>query len=82
MNIYVGNLSYDAKEDDLANLFAAYGDVTSVKIPTDRFTGKPRGFGFVEMSSDDDGTSAIEALDQNEFLGRPLKVNEARQRER
>jgi len=75
--IYVGNLPFTASEDDIRNLFAEYGEVTSVALITDRETGRPRGFGFVEM--DEAGaTKAIETLDQTEMDGRSLTVNEAK----
>lgn len=80
MNIYVGNLSYQADEDSLRDLFSAYGQVTRARTVTDRETGRPRGFGFVEMSSADDAQKAIDALNGKEFLGRQLTVNEARPR--
>ena len=81
MSIYVGNLSYDVTEDNLNAVFAEYGTVRRVQIPTDRETGRVRGFGFVEMSSEDEEASAIEALDGAEWMGRDLKVNKARPRE-
>ncbi|MGB7415750.1 MAG: RNA-binding protein [Thermosynechococcaceae cyanobacterium] len=81
MSIYVGNLSYDAAEADLNTVFAEYGTVKSVKVPTDRETGRPRGFAFVEMSSDAEEEAAIEALDGAEWMGRDLKVNKAKPRE-
>ncbi|MCX7736743.1 MAG: RNA-binding protein [Candidatus Kapabacteria bacterium] len=77
MNIYVGNLSYKASEDGLKELFEQHGSVDSVRIITDRNSGRSKGFAFVEMS-DDDAEQAIEALNGQEFLGRPLSVNEAR----
>jgi RNA recognition motif-containing protein len=77
MNIYVGNIPYKATEDDLGNLFAEFGDVTSVKIITDKFTGRSKGFGFVEMADDAAGNTAIEALDGLEHLGRNLRVSAA-----
>lgn len=80
MSVYVGNLSFDATEDDVVSIFSEYGSVKSVKLPTDRETGRKRGFGFVEMSSDDEETAAIDALDQAEWMGRQLKVNKARPR--
>ena len=80
MSIYIGNLSYDATEDDITSVFSEYGSVTKVKLPTDRDTGRKRGFGFVEMGSDDEETAAIDALDQAEWMGRELKVNKARPR--
>ncbi|MGF1603784.1 MAG: RNA recognition motif domain-containing protein [Thermosynechococcaceae cyanobacterium] len=81
MSIYIGNLSYDAAEADLSTVFAEYGTVKSVKVPTDRETGRPRGFAFVEMSSDAEEEAAIEALDGAEWMGRDLKVNKAKPRE-
>jgi RNA recognition motif-containing protein len=80
INIYVGNLSFDTKEDELRDLFATYGTVESAKIISDRFTGRSRGFGFVEMPERDEGMKAIEELDSKDFGGRSLKVNEARPR--
>ena len=80
MNIYVGNISYKSTEDDLGNLFAEFGDVTSVKIIQDKFTGRSKGFGFVEMS-DEAGTKAVESLDGFEHLGRNLRVSPANPRE-
>jgi len=78
VNIYVGNISFSMTEDDLQQLFEEYGEVTSAKIITDRYTGRSRGFGFVEMSRNEDGNAAIEALNDKEMNGRPLRVNEAR----
>jgi len=80
MNIYVGNLNFDTNEDTLRVKFEEHGAVDSVKIITDRDTGRPRGFGFVEMPNDDEGRTAIAALDGMEMDGRRLKVNEARPR--
>lgn len=77
--IYVGNLPFTAKENDIRDLFAQYGAVTSVSLITDRETGAPRGFGFVEMENGAD--EAIQALDGREFGGRKLKVNEAKPKE-
>lgn len=79
-SLYVGNLPWAATEDAVRNLFAQYGEVTSVKLVSDRETGRARGFGFVEMA-DDGAQAAIEALDNYSFEGRNLKVNEARPRE-
>ena len=76
MNIYVGNLSWGMSDQDLENLFAEHGSVTSAKIITDRMTNRSRGFGFVEMS--DGGEAAIEALNETEIEGRKLVVNESR----
>ena len=78
--IYVGNLPYSSTEDEVRELFSQYGEVVSCALPTDRETGRPRGFGFVEMS-DEDGRKAIEGLDGQTFGGRQLRVNEARPRE-
>jgi RNA recognition motif-containing protein len=81
MSIYVGNLSYDVSESDLTEVFAEYGTVKRIQLPTDRETGRPRGFGFVEMATEAEELSAIEALDGAEWMGRDLKVNKARPRE-
>ena len=78
-NIYVGNLSFDSTESDVRQMFEEFGTVDEVKLITDRDTGRPRGFGFVEMSSG--GDEAIRALDGKDLGGRNLKVNEARPRE-
>ncbi len=80
MNIYVGNIPFHVTEGELEEVFGAYGAVTSVKIITDRETGRSKGFGFVEMEDDDAGREAIEGLNQADFQGRPMKVNEARPR--
>lgn len=76
--IYVGNMSYDTTENTLRELFAAHGEVVSVSVITDRETGRPRGFAFVEMASDAAANAAISALDGQSVDGRTLKVNEAR----
>jgi cold-inducible RNA-binding protein len=76
--LYVGNISYSSGEEDLRELFGKVGAVESVSIPTDMATGRPRGFAFVEMNVDDDATRAIDELNQAEFQGRRLTVNEAR----
>jgi RNA recognition motif-containing protein len=81
MSIYVGNLSYQVTQEDLSQVFAEYGKVTRVQLPTDRETGRPRGFGFVEMGTDAEEAAAIEALDGAEWMGRDLKVNKAKPRE-
>lgn len=81
MSIYVGNLSYDVTEADLTSVFAEYGSVKRVQLPSDRETGRMRGFGFVEMGADAEETAAIEALDGAEWMGRDLKVNKAKPRE-
>ncbi|MEE2876593.1 MAG: RNA-binding protein [Candidatus Neomarinimicrobiota bacterium] len=80
MNLYVGNLNYDMSEDDLRNTFAEHGEVQTAKIITDKFTGRSRGFGFVEMASDEAGNAAMENLNGKETDGRQLVVNEARPR--
>ena len=82
MNIYVGNLSYGMSEEELRDAFAAYGDVASVKILSDRETGRSRGFGFVEMPNQSEGETAISQLNGKDVGGRALRVNEARPRER
>ncbi len=81
MSIYVGNLSYQVTPEDLSQVFAEYGKVTRVQLPTDRETGRPRGFGFVEMGTDAEEAAAIKALDGAEWMGRDLKVNKAKPRE-
>ena len=78
---YVGNISYNSSEDDLRDLFGRYGEVVDVRIITDRDSGRSKGFGFVEMSDDDQAKEAIEALDSKDFMGRDIRVNEARPRE-
>src|SRR4051794_30262883 len=80
-NIYVGNLPYDTTGDDLVELFQTYGTVTSGQVIIDKFSGRSRGFGFVEMSNDDEAQAAIDALNGSPYGGRPLTVNEARPRE-
>jgi RNA recognition motif-containing protein len=79
MNIYVGNLPWSASEEEVRNAFAQHGEVKSVKLITDEYTGKPRGFGFVEMDPEG-GKKAIKALDGADFGGRNIKVNEAKPR--
>ncbi len=89
MTIYVGNLSYDATEDDLAQVFAEYGTVKSATMPTDRETGRVRGFGFVEMETDEEEENAhreadpcgIAQLDGAQWMGREVRVNKARPKE-
>jgi len=78
MNIYVGNLSGEATEDDLRQAFAAFGQVESVNLIKDRFTGESRGFGFVEMPSKDEAQKAIDEMNGTDLKGRTLNVNEAR----
>jgi len=77
-NIFVGNLSFNTNEDELRQLFEGYGQVDRVSILTDRETGRSRGFGFVEMSSNEDGEKAIAALNGSQVGGRTINVNEAR----
>jgi RNA recognition motif-containing protein len=79
--LYVGNLSYEVKNSDLEDLFAAYGTVDSAQVITDRDTGRSKGFGFVEMSSDQEAQAAISGLNGKAMEGRNLTVNEARPRE-
>jgi RNA recognition motif-containing protein len=78
MNIYVGNLSWNLKDQDLSNLFASHGEVVSAKIVTDKFTNRSKGFGFVEMANDDQAQAAIAALNGTEVDGRNIVVNESR----
>lgn len=81
MNIYVGNLSMDVTESDLRQAFEAFGQVTSAKIITDKFTGTSRGFGFVEMPNSPEAQAAIHGLDGTDLKGNSMKVNEARPRQ-
>ena len=76
--LYVGGLPYSTTQEELTDLFSAHGTVESANIISDKFTGQSRGFGFVEMSSQEEATAAIEALNSTEFGGRTLTVNEAR----
>jgi RNA recognition motif-containing protein len=78
MNIYVGNLSFDVDDEGLKSLFTEFGEVTSARVITDRETGRPRGFGFVEMPTQAEAEEAIKALNGKESNGRTLNVNEAR----
>jgi len=80
MNIYVGNLAFRTTEDDLRQLFGEYGEVSSVKIISDRETGRSRGFGFVEMPNQAEAEAAINAINDTDVGGRNLRVNEARPR--
>jgi len=80
MNIYVGNLSYNMTEDELRQAFETYGEVSSATIIKDRISGDSRGFGFVEMASDDEAMAAIEGLNGADMNGRQLNVNKARPR--
>jgi len=81
MTIYVGNLSYQASENELNTLFSEYGEVSSVKIMKDKFTGRSKGFAFIEMADSAAGNKAIESLHQTDFKERKMIVNEARPRE-
>ena len=81
MNIYVGNLSYQATEDEVRSLFEAYGQVSSVALIKDKMTGQPRGFGFVEMPNDSEAQKAIQELNGKDVRGRSLSINPARPRE-
>ena len=81
MSIYVGNLSYEVNQQDLTEVFAEYGTVKRVHVPSDRDTGRPRGFAFVEMASEAEEDKAIKTLDGAEWMERELKVNKARPRE-
>ena len=78
MNIYIGNLSYEVSESELEQAFTEFGNVTKTKIIKDHETGNSKGFGFVEMSSDEEGENAIKGLNDQELKGRKIKVNEAR----
>ena len=80
MKIYVGNMSYDTSEDDLRKAFEAHGQVESVAVISDQYSGRSKGFGFVEMSSETEAKAAIESLNDSDMSGRTLKVNEARPR--
>lgn len=81
MSIYVGNLDYSVTREELSEVFADYGTVKRVHLPTDRETGRMRGFGFVEMSNENEEATAISELNGAEWMGRELKVNQARPRE-
>jgi RNA recognition motif-containing protein len=80
MKLYVGNMSFDSNESEIRKAFEAYGQVDSVTIIMDRDTGRPKGFGFVEMSNEAEARKAIESLNGKDFMGRTLNVNEARPR--
>lgn len=81
MNIYVGNLSFKATDEDLRTAFEAHGKVDSAKVIKDKETGKSRGFGFVEMPDAEEGRKAVEAVNNTDIAGRAVRVNEARPRE-
>ena len=80
MNIFVGNLAREASSEDLQKAFEAFGQVDSANVIKDKFTGQSRGFGFVEMSSNEEAQAAIDGMNEKDFMGRPLNVNEARPR--
>ena len=80
MNIYVGNLPFNLGEEDLKEIFEEYGEVTSAKIISDKFSGRSKGFGFIEMDSDDEANNAIKELNNAEVGGRNIKVNESKPR--
>ena len=80
MNIYVGNLSYSVTEEDLNDAFAEFGEVTSVNLIKDKFSGRSKGFGFVEMTDNSEAIAAIKALDDTDMKGRNIKGNEAKPR--
>jgi len=81
MKMYVGNLSWDSTSEDLKDLFSQYGEVSDVYVPTDRDSGRPRGFAFVTMGTKEAMEAAVKGVDGTEFQGRDLRVNEARPRE-
>ena len=80
MNIYVGNLAYSVTEDDLRGAFSEFGEVTSVSVITDKYSGQSKGFGFVEMADNAEADAAIKALNETALSGRNIKVNQARPR--
>lgn len=80
--VYVGNMNYSTAENNLRDLFAQYGNVQTVNIIVDRYTGKAKGFGFVEMETEEEARAAIDALNGFEFMGRQLRVNEAEDKPR
>ena len=80
MNIYVGNLAYSVTQDDLRDAFAAYGEISSVNLITDKFTGDSKGFGFVEMPNNSEADAAIKGLNETPLKGRNMKVNQAKPR--
>lgn len=81
MNIYVGNLSYSVTENDLKEAFSQFGQVSSVSLVTDKFSGQSKGFGFVEMPSNSEADAAIKGLNERDLKGRNIKVNQAKPRE-
>ncbi|MBK1716563.1 RNA recognition motif domain-containing protein [Thiocystis violacea] len=81
MNIYVGNLAYNVTQEELRDAFGAYGEISSVNLITDKFTGSSKGFGFVEMPNNSEADAAIKGLNETPLKGRNLKVNQAKPRE-
>ena len=81
MNIYVGNLNYKVQEEDVKDVFETYGEVTSVKLISDKITGRAKGFGFVEMPNDQEALDAIENLDGHQLMEREMRVNQAKPRD-
>lgn len=81
MNIYIGNLDYGVTADDLRDAFSQFGEVSSANVITDKFTGRSKGFGFVEMPNDGEATEAIDSLHDTDLNGRSIRVNQARPRE-
>ena len=81
MKLYVGNMSYDTTDDDLRKAFEEHGTVDSVAVISDRHSGRSKGFGFVEMSDDEEAKAAMESMNDTDFMGRTLKVNKARSRD-
>jgi len=80
MNIYVGNLPYSVTEDDLKNVFGEFGEVSSASIITDKYSGRSKGFGFIEMPNDTEASEAINSLNESDLKGRNMRVNEAKPR--
>ncbi|MHC4266954.1 MAG: RNA recognition motif domain-containing protein [Planctomycetota bacterium] len=81
MNIYVGNLAYTVTEDDLKEAFSEFGEISSVRLVSDKFSGKSKGFGFIEMPDNSEAEAAMNALNESSFKGRDIKVNQAKPRE-
>ena len=81
MNIYIGNLAYTVTEDDLRDAFSEFGEVESASIINDKFSGRSKGFGFVDMPNDSEAREAIESMNEKDLNGRTIKVNEAKPRE-
>ncbi len=81
MNIYVGNLDYTVTEDDLKEAFSEFGEISSVRLVSDKFSGKSKGFGFIEMPDNSEAEAAMNALNESSFKGRDIKVNQAKPRE-